>query len=192
MSGPHDERTSCCGVILTGGRSVRMGSDKALLTWRGQSFTRTLADLLRQRCADVVCVGGPSREPDLVTLPDALDDRGPLAGIASALTSGRAERYLLVTCDAPALSLEDLDALLEAGPPASFADDRRWPLPCVLSADAGPVALDRLHAGQGSLMGFLDAIDATTLAMGDRRPRIQGVNTPEELAALLAQSTTVG
>ncbi|NUM89577.1 MAG: NTP transferase domain-containing protein, partial [Bdellovibrionales bacterium] len=49
---------SWTGVILAGGRSSRMGRDKALLPWKGGTFLSRAENLLRGLVGDVIVSGG--------------------------------------------------------------------------------------------------------------------------------------
>ncbi|HET8546985.1 MAG TPA: molybdenum cofactor guanylyltransferase [Bryobacteraceae bacterium] len=97
------------GFVLVGGRSRRMGTDKALLRHRGG---RTLVECIAERLASVcegVALIGPAeryRHLHLPVLADAIAERGPAGGVLAALRHG-AEWNLIVACDMPGVC-EDL------------------------------------------------------------------------------------
>lgn len=169
-----------------------MGTDKASLLWGGRPFADVVAETLAGRCAPVVRVGGPAdpaHRSNTAVLADAAEGAGPLAGVVSALRSLDVDRLVVVSCDAPALRVDDLAPLLEQTGAASFRhvnSDRRWPLPCVLPATALDVAEAHLASGRRSLHRLLDALDADQVDLIDESvaERLRGANTPEELAAL--------
>ena len=77
MSAPSD----VAAVILAAGESRRMGSPKALLPYRGQSFLDTLLELFAARCSTViVVVGAHVNETEFLDL----DDPGIIADIDDA------------------------------------------------------------------------------------------------------------
>src|SRR5262245_62947407 len=100
--GSGDSRFS--GAVLCGGRSRRMGRDKALIPVGGTPMAQRVADALWVAGAsDVVGVG---REPGalasvgLATVPDDRPDAGPAAGIVTALArAGGDEMVMVVGCD---------------------------------------------------------------------------------------------
>jgi molybdenum cofactor guanylyltransferase len=103
------------GFVLVGGRSSRMGRDKALLEWHGMPLAEHVAQAVRQAAGSVVLIGDPSRYGGLGYEVRA-DDRpglGPAGGVATALRLGRAEWNLIVACDMPKISPEALRLLLE-------------------------------------------------------------------------------
>ena len=85
------------GFVLAGGKSTRMGRDKALLTWHGHTLLDHMVERLRT-VADPVHVVG--RHP----LPDRLPDRGPLSGIATGLQASSTDANLFVAVDLPLLT----------------------------------------------------------------------------------------
>jgi molybdopterin-guanine dinucleotide biosynthesis protein A len=93
-----------------------MGTDKALLPFRGSLLGRSLAGLVERAAGGVVLVGNPQ----LATLfgypaiPDLYPGEGPLGGILTALEHTAADWNLLVACDMPGLSAEFLAGLLDA------------------------------------------------------------------------------
>jgi molybdopterin-guanine dinucleotide biosynthesis protein A len=98
--------TACpvSGFVLAGGKSTRMGRDKALLDWHGQTLLNHMLDLLR-KVADPVHVAG--RDP----LPDQLPGLGPLSGIATALDASSTAANLIVAVDLPHLTEDFLKYL---------------------------------------------------------------------------------
>ena len=93
--------TPVTGFILAGGRSTRMGRDKALLDWHGISLLTHMVGLLSD-ATDEVHVVGRDR------LPDALPGQGPLSGIATALTFTSTDNNLILAVDLPLLTKEFL------------------------------------------------------------------------------------
>jgi molybdopterin-guanine dinucleotide biosynthesis protein A len=107
------------GLVLGGGRSERMGTDKAALEYHGKPQTRRCLELLAPFCdqAFVSCRAEQTGEGAFAGLPQIHDSFlgfGPLGGILSALRAHPGAAFLVVACDLPFL---DADALrsLKAG-----------------------------------------------------------------------------
>ena len=100
-------RDSITSVILAGGRSSRMQTDKAQLVWRGRTFIEHLIDQLQAQTTSVAinCNDGEAhRKLGLPLLSDPFPDRrGPLAGILAGLTFSNTPLTLFVPCDNPLL-----------------------------------------------------------------------------------------
>ena len=104
------------GFVLVGGRSSRMGIDKALLRWNSHALVEDVAAKVRSVAGNVALVGPPERYRELGfdCLPDVRPGLGPLAGIEAALASGRAELNLIAACDLPGIEADWLRRLLRA------------------------------------------------------------------------------
>ena len=105
-----EETEDCCAVLLRGGKSWRMGRDKALLYWKESTFLETIAaqlEFLDEKYLSVSAAGSDSN-PDSLSeewhrLPDLIPDCGPLGGIYTALQTCEADWALVVSCDIPAI-----------------------------------------------------------------------------------------
>jgi molybdopterin-guanine dinucleotide biosynthesis protein A len=171
-------------LILAGGRSRRMGRDKARLKVRGVRVIDMLVDYFKPRCRKVLVASGSRPIPDLKA-PQVRDPgtQGPLAGLAAGLAASRTSWVLAVTCDQLPLPEPALDRLWKArrgvkavtlaqrGKPSRFP----IPIPCPfpgLYARALLPALRRLLAeGKGP-----SALPARRL----RGPSPRGWNTQAE------------
>jgi molybdopterin-guanine dinucleotide biosynthesis protein A len=104
------ERRPCIGVVLAGGRSTRMGRDKALLDWHGRPLLERQLDALRASGVDDVRVSGD--RPDYRGIADARPGLGPLAGLAAVAGATTGETDLVVIAvDMPLLQAAPLRRL---------------------------------------------------------------------------------
>ncbi|HEV3383045.1 MAG TPA: NTP transferase domain-containing protein, partial [Trebonia sp.] len=103
--------TRSAGVVLTGGRSSRMGTPKAALEWHGSTLLRrTVGILARVSDGPVVVVRAPGQEiPGLpkgaVVADDPREGKGPVQGIAAGLAAlkGHADIAFIASTDMPFL-----------------------------------------------------------------------------------------
>jgi len=96
------------GFVLAGGQSSRMGTDKALLEFRGRPLIMHAADILETAGLKVYIAGaraeaGPRLEPYAPVIPDSQPGLGPLSGICAALASDEAEFGVFIPVDLPLL-----------------------------------------------------------------------------------------
>jgi len=90
------------GFVLAGGRSSRMGEEKALLTLDGETLLARGLRQLRQVCAEVAIAGGmPELSHFGRLVPDEQPGQGPLSGITAALASSAFEWNLFCPVDVP-------------------------------------------------------------------------------------------
>lgn len=174
------------GFVLVGGRSLRMGQDKALLPWRDRTLVESIAAKVHAAAGNVALVGRLSFDnlPNLECIPDLREGLGPLSGIATALASGRGDLNLIVACDQPLLETEWLKLLLETGATrgskclvAKDTAGQVHPLCGVYRWDCLRVIEDALERGQLTLMKMLDELGAESMPVP---APIWNVNTPEE------------
>jgi molybdopterin-guanine dinucleotide biosynthesis protein A len=107
------------GAVLAGGKSSRMGRDKAgiAIPERDVTLGARALDLLRATCDDVVVLGhGRAMPSDVTRIEDALDDVGPLGGLLALLRSGRGDAYLVLAVDMPGVEAHHVRALVRLLP----------------------------------------------------------------------------
>lgn len=107
------------GVVLAGGASTRMGTDKADIEVDGVSMlTRAVRALVACGCERVTIVGGPPRTVDGADWrPDTHPGEGPLRAIVASLEGAVEPFVLVVACDHPNLRHDALRLLVEAADP---------------------------------------------------------------------------
>ncbi len=100
------------GVLLAGGASTRMGTDKADVEVAGRPMAAWVLDALRSVCDRVVVAGRPDGLLGIAGLSDPVAERrGPLAGLVAALEHGGSAPVLLVATDQPWVRAETLRQL---------------------------------------------------------------------------------
>ena len=138
------------GIILCGGRSSRMGGDKASLPFGRETL---LARVLRRLAAmlDTVVVVAAARQPlppssrGIIVVRDSLANHGPLEGLRCGLAalSSTHEAALVTGCDVPFLSSAFVDCLFQrlghAAAAVVYDPPHYWPLPAVYRRDLAPL-----------------------------------------------------
>ena len=196
-------RPPVVGLILAGGASRRMGSDKAALDVGGVTMLERTVAVLGALAADrLLIVGGdPGRAGsnvgvvDVVDVVDVVADRwpgeGPLGGLVTGLAH-LADRYgsdalaVVVSCDLPLLRAESLSGLVEglvrAGPTvevaASVRDGRRQPLHAVYRLTTADSLAASFLAGNRRLDVALDGL--AVVERTDSDGSSEDVDTPDD------------
>jgi molybdopterin-guanine dinucleotide biosynthesis protein A len=194
-------------IILCGGRSSRMGSDKALLPF-GQQETllqRVVRIVAEEVTADqIVCVAAEDQQ--LPPLPsgvrvarDSTPMQGPLAALALGLEQfvGAADAVFACGCDTPLLSPPFLAAMFDwlgdhqvAAPKIESGVS---PLPAVYRDSVLPIAKGLLAAGERSLRALIAGCDAKFIGVGELKSvdpslaALESCNTLEEYESLLTR-----
>ncbi|HLJ48882.1 MAG TPA: molybdenum cofactor guanylyltransferase [Bryobacteraceae bacterium] len=106
---------SRAGFVLVGGKSSRMGRDKALLPFGGKVLAQHIATLVQAAAGSSTLIGDPERYAVLgyPVRADLYPRCGPIGGIATALRITTADWNLVVACDMPALTAAVLNIMLQ-------------------------------------------------------------------------------
>jgi molybdopterin-guanine dinucleotide biosynthesis protein A len=116
-----DSLAARAGFVLAGGKSSRMGRDKAALPLGGRTLLEHIADAVNEAAGSVTLIGPAYPGVNIPAVPDLHPGLGPLGGIHTALMSSHAEWNLILACDLPRISAPFLTALMSAAE-ASGAD----------------------------------------------------------------------
>lgn len=172
------------GVVLCGGASTRMGSDKANLELAGRPLALWVADALRAAGAYPVVAQGGNPPAPLVAEPDSTPRAGPLAGLVDALE--RHGNVLVCPTDVPTVPTGLLAALVErahlTGAPVVLArSDRLEPLIGHYARESLATLRAGLQAGARGPKAVLDAERIPTVPV--EASEVLNVNTPADLVA---------
>jgi len=191
------------GILLAGGRSRRMGRDKALLPLPGSehlTFVEHLSTMLTACCSEVVLVARDAEQAaeyafaDIHTIIDEAPDIGPLMGLYSGLQAITTSHALVIAVDMPfvqpavvrlLLSQPLDDALL-----VPVVNGFHQVLLAVYPRSILPTVAERLRAGRRDPRSLLEvarvrSIDEAQLRVVDPQLRsFVNINTPEEFTNL--------
>jgi hypothetical protein len=161
------------GFVLAGGRSTRMGRDKALLPWGAGTLLEHIAGVVRETLGNVAVIG---RE-----IPDLIPDCGPLGGLLTALQNTDADRVLIVACDMPHLTPELLRDLGRGDADAMVAetDGRLHPLCASYHRRVLPLVEALVVQRSLKMHDFLSQIQVQRVPADAKL--LKNLNTPEDL-----------
>ena len=193
-------REGLVGVVLTGGQSRRMGTDKSGLKIGGRGVLARLYELLADWLGEAWIVG---RRPACDDLPncakwhlDLAPGQGPLGGIATGLriarADGRKRGACVVACDMPAFGGELLESLLAARGPGAPATalvhpgtGRAEPLAAIYEHAALPSIEKALASSRRGAIRWLESAGAhLAAAPAHLADQLANANTPEEWDAI--------
>ncbi len=185
--------TGVSGVILAGGKSSRMGSNKALLPYKGGRFIEAIHRQMSEIFAEVIIVTNNPEQYEFLPcrkVPDIFPGAGALAGIHSGLYHSSNPAIFAVACDMPYLNNElirhlagqaDAGSVLIPEGPAGLE-----PLHAVYGRDCLAAIEETLTSGEKRIMSFFDRvkiikINAEQIAAFDPCfASFSNINTPDE------------
>lgn len=194
---PSTAITETIGVVLAGGKSSRMGRDKATLELAGEPLLHRARNvLLAAGCSRVLLSGLPRPNWSDEAVPDLAPDSGPVGGIISALQSASTTAteplvLLFIPVDTPLLSPELLQDLTHEAYDKDGCAIADAPLPLALRTTANVLeqcdaTLQELIKGESvSVRCFLNPLTLVHIPQSDAiKPLLINVNTPNEWESL--------
>lgn len=181
------------GVILAGGRSTRMGSDKALLPHQGGRFIETIQRRMEGIFDEVIVATGDSDRYDFLPcrrVPDLFPGMGALGGIHAALLASPSDRIFVVGCDMPELKPELVRHLCALSEGADVVVPESGgglePLHAVYRKSVLPFVEEALRDGRCRVVSFFDKVRvrrvprAEVESIDPSGSAFRNINTPEE------------
>ncbi|GAB3505532.1 NTP transferase domain-containing protein [Emticicia fontis] len=173
------------GLILIGGKSSRMGTDKSLLRYHGLSQRDYLFKLLSKFCSEVYF--SSREEQGLVenVIPDILAI-SPISGILSAFEYNSQAAWLVIACDMPLVTDEIIALLIKHRNPEKIATafynpeiDAPEPLITIYEPKAYPLLKEYIKAGHKSPKVFLQYNEVELIEV-EEKSFLKNVNTRVE------------
>ncbi|MFN3488605.1 MAG: NTP transferase domain-containing protein [Emticicia sp.] len=173
------------GLILIGGKSSRMGTDKSLLNYHGKPQREYLFDLVRKYCSEVYFSCRAEQQFSENTIIDKYE-LGPIGGVLSALDFNPNTAWLVVACDMPLIDESSFATLINHQNsekvataflnPETNAPD---PLFTIYEPAAFSLLLKYVEEGNKSPKIFLQNNDTEVIALSNPM-FLKNVNTKEE------------
>jgi molybdopterin-guanine dinucleotide biosynthesis protein A len=184
------------GAIVAGGKSSRMGYDKALLEWEGNSLIQIVVETVSAVCDKLIIIadnGERFLSLGLEIYPDKISGMGPLGGIYTALEVSEGEKVFCVGCDMPFLDAGVIRGMLDISEEydvvVPYLDDGFHPLHAVYSRNCIKPIRDTLESASPRVTGFFDRVRVRTVGEDDFPTlsySLTNLNTPADLEKYLA------
>jgi molybdopterin-guanine dinucleotide biosynthesis protein A len=206
------ELMTITGIVLAGGRSTRMGQDKASLPIGGETMVERVVRVAGSVADELIVVTrltqagsdpmrAVGRDPRVRFVHDPVEELGPLAGIAAGLAATHSDVNLVIACDMPLIRPAVLRRLIELQGDADIcvavAGGHASPLCAAYRGSVGVTARELLQSGERRVMALLDRVNTKRVdaaAFRDIDPDLESFfscDTPEAYAALLARETAL-
>ena len=176
-------------AVLAGGKSTRMGRDKAALPIGDRTLLEHQEQKLRALgISDVMISGSTLTISDTRFVPDVFPGKGPLSGIHACLAAAKHEAVLFLPVDAPLLPLNVLRELTDAhrgGITLLRHGARTEPLFGVYDRALAALCEPILQSGDTSVKRLLEQTAVQLLELELPEPAFTNCNTPEEYRRIL-------
>ncbi|MDX2362292.1 MAG: molybdenum cofactor guanylyltransferase [Crocinitomicaceae bacterium] len=181
------------GIILAGGKSSRMGSDKGLLPFSGIPMIQHLIQELEQLNLPILIISNNAdyKRFGYPVIEDIIKEKGPVGGIYTALTATSTEMNVILSCDAPFVKKELIKNLIDASEnhdvTVSSYNNKLHPLIGVYKKSSLNTFEESLKNDQLRLREVIDLlntniVDFSAESIDDRM--FNNINTKDELKEL--------
>lgn len=181
------------GIILTGGKSSRMGHDKASIFLNGKPFIQHVVEAMKPLVNSISIV---SSNPEHDTfgvqrVEDLIEDAGPLAGLYSGLFNSSTPLNLVLSCDIPFIKTKTLELLLNEDYLGYdivelSAKGKSMPLIALYKKNCATKCLELLNSDERRLRKLSEKCSVKTLNVEDNLIfQTQNINTKEDLKTIL-------
>lgn len=173
-------------VILAGGKSSRMGSDKALLEYQGETFLSHLQQVMNDFDEKLLSRNLNSNESSWVQISDIHQEIGPMGGLHSALYCCQNDMIFVSACDTPYLTqklihkiiheYDDEDVLL-----VQTSDERLHPLCGIYHKRIFSSLEKAIHQKNYRLMRWIETLNYKVIQLDEEESKqLMNFNTPQD------------
>lgn len=160
-----DKNKHISAAILAGGKSSRIGSDKAFLKFDDSTFLEHIVKILSVIFNEVIIISDHYERYEYLNIPiypDIYKESGPLAGIHSAFINTNSELVFITTCDNPFIAPETIRHLANINSSDDAivysSDDNIQPLFGVYKRNCLPMLIEQLETKHLSAIEFLKKV----------------------------------
>lgn len=190
-------RSDITGVILAGGRSSRMGQDKALLMYKDKPFIQHIAETLKQVFEKVIIISDDTGAYIFLNIPiyeDIYKNCGPLSGIHSGFINSTTENIFITSCDVPFINSIAVQYILDHHSQSDATvfsiDQHIQPLFGVYNRSCFMKLENHLEQKQYSVLQFFNNIPTNVIQLKSSlaiafSENLKNVNNPEDYQQLL-------
>ena len=193
MKSADSHRRNFCGIVLAGGMSRSMGTDKASLTLNGRTFLEIqIRKLQLLGAADIIVSGKICALPGTRYVLDQSPGLGPLGGLVSCFPSTKEKYALVISVDVPLISAASLESLLDAHFRGNYdatilsREDGIEPLIAVYNTDTAGLIRELTDNKKLAMKAYIDRLHYQLFPFkGDPR-ELLNCNSPGDLSALFS------
>jgi molybdopterin-guanine dinucleotide biosynthesis protein A len=179
------------GIVLAGGKSLRMGTDKGLIKAKGKMLIEHVIDAMKPLVNDIILVSNEKKYDQLGhrRVEDEFQNYGPLAGLYSGLKHSKSESNLVLSCDVPSIQTKVLKKLIEIDD-SSYdvvqveSQHQTMPLIALYKKSCMKTFLTLLQKNERRLRFAVNQMHTKTLVLDSKwQELVRNFNTKEDLKA---------
>ena len=185
-------KSNITGIILAGGKSSRMGTDKGLLIFKQKPFIKHIIDAMQPLVNNIVIVSDYIEHDafGMTRIEDTIKNAGPLAGLYSGLKYSKTDYNLIVSCDVPLITSTVLNKLIK-----NYEEDydviqlksqqKTMPLTALYNKTCQQTIKHLLDKGERRMRFAVSQLKTKTIMLDDNlSSTLININTKEEFDAI--------
>lgn len=185
-------KNNITGIILAGGKSSRMGTDKGLVSYNNKPFVEHIIKAMQPLVDDIIIISNNKNYEafGFSCFADLIKNAGPLAGIYTGLKHSKTENNLIVSCDVPLINTEVLQKLIDQQNDASEviqlqSQGKNMPLIAIYKKQCEAIFLEELDQNQRKVQKAIEKCKVKTVVIEpDFEKHTTNINTQKDLELL--------
>jgi len=183
------QKKNITAILLAGGKSSRMGTDKGFVHLNGSPFASHIIEAVRPLVGQIMIVSTNTAYDvfKLKRVEDIIRDAGPLAGLFTALFYSETTYNLVLSCDIPLINGAVLNQLIEGFDPETDvtqiqSNGKTMPLIAIYKKECMHACLYQLKRGERRLRAAVALLKTKTITLDpELDPHVRNINTIHEL-----------
>jgi len=185
-------KNNITGIILAGGKSSRMGTEKGLIIYKNKPFVEHIIEAMSPLVDNIIIISNNKAYESFgfKCYKDLIKNTGPLAGIYTGLRYSKTNNNLIVSCDIPLIKTVVLQKLIDQKNDASEviqlqSQGKNMPLIALYKKSCEVIFMEELHQNQKKVQKALKKCNVKTVIIdGSLEQVTANINTPEDLELL--------
>jgi len=181
-------------ILLAGGKSQRMGTDKGLLDWNGKTFIQHICDALQPIVGSNILIVSANAAYDALgfsRVEDIVENKGPVGGFYTGLKESKTKVNLVLSVDVPLVTTELLQWLIDNHDETYMVTqtkigEKTSPLIGVYDRSMRIVFGEHMAGNQLKLRQVIEDVKHQTIEVPEKwSNQVQNINTKEEYQNLI-------
>lgn len=177
------------GIILSGGKSTRMGEDKGLIKIKGKTFVELVIDAITPLVDKVLIISNYSVYDQFgcQRIKDAINNSGPLAGLYTGLKHSESDYNLVLSCDIPLIKTHILKKIVSVNynnydVVQVQSGEKTMPLIALYKKQCQALCLQLLNKNEKRLKVLVSQLNTKTIILDSKYMNcVKNINTQEDL-----------
>ena len=187
-----NSKKTITGIVLAGGKSRRMSTDKALLLFKGKPFLSHVIEALMPMADEILIVSDNKKHEkfNFKRVSDTMIDAGPLSGLHAGLKHSNTELNIILSCDVPLIQTSVLEIILANNTDENDViqieeEGKSHPLIALYKKRATPHLLAALQKGERKLSKALIGLNVKSISISKSHyEALRNINTRSDLKSI--------